>query len=186
MNWPLDLSLPQGRLTLPAAGRYTLQLARSDAAVDNLLGSARAALGAGGVGWMPEDGGLLGNLPAWENVLLSTQWHAPAALPVLEARIAGWMPRLGYDERAARTLLAQQPSRLSEDERRLIGWLRTLLARTRLVVLVGQALPVGAAGQRILALLDDELAGSALLVVGGEAPSGFVPLSFAAHEAGVP
>lgn len=186
MSWPLELSTPHGQLSIPAAGRYGLSSALPDAAIDELLGNARAVLGPVAVGWMPEDGGLLGNLPAWENLLLSTQWHAPAALPALEARVEAWMPRLGYDERATRVLLSQQPSRLTEDERRLIGWLRLLLTRTRLVLLAGQALPAGALGQRILTLLDDELAGSALLVVDYDAPSGFVPLSFAAHKAGVP
>lgn len=186
MTWPLELSTPAGRLVIPAGGRYKLMPVIQDAAIDDLLDAARAALGPVGVGWMPESGGLLGNLPAWENLLLSTQWHAPAALPALESRLVAWMKRLGYDDEATRVLLAQQPSRLDEDDRLLIGWLRLLLARPRLILLAGRALPAGAPGQRVLALVDEELVDVALVVVDDEAPAWFDPLSIAAHEASVP
>lgn len=186
MTWPLEIPTPRGRLLIPARGLYALAVPIQDEVIDDLLDSARAVLGQVGVGWMPEGGGLLGNLPAWENLLLSTQWHAPAALPALESRLSAWMAGLGYDAEGTRLLLSQQPSRLAEEDRLLVGWLRLLLARPKLVLLAGHALPAGAPGQRLLALIDEELADLALLVIDDEAPAGFIPLSIAAHEASVP
>ncbi|MFZ5756942.1 MAG: hypothetical protein ACOY3X_08575 [Pseudomonadota bacterium] len=183
MSWPLTLKVSRGALVIAEPGRYTLMPSATEALIDELLQAARAQLGDIGTGWMPEGGGLLNNLPAWENVLLSTQWHAPAALPALEARLRAWMARLGYDDEGARLLLSQAPARLHEDERRLVGWLRQLLSRPRLVLMAGLALPEGALGQRVLALLDEELAGTALLVVDDEAPGWFTPLSLAHAEA---
>lgn len=172
-----------GRLELRQPGRYALMPPASDDLIDEMLASARAQLGAIGVGWLPEQGGLLSNLPGWENILLSTQWHAPAALSALEARLQAWMAGFGYDPQRARVLLTQPQAQLEEDERRLIGWLRQLLARPKLVLLAGHALPEGALGNRILELLDDELAGTALLVIDDDAPAWFTPLSFVSAEA---
>ncbi|MFZ5723753.1 MAG: hypothetical protein ACOY33_08825 [Pseudomonadota bacterium] len=154
--------------------------------MDDLLTAGRLALGPVGIGWLPEGGGLLSNLPAWENLLLSTQWHAPAALPALEARLGAWMAQLGYDREGSRLLLSQATVRLDGSERLLVGWLRLLLARPKLVLLAGRALPEGALGQRVLGLIDEELAGSALLVVDDEAPAWFAPLSIAHAEAHTP
>lgn len=178
--------MSRGRLSIPGGGRYALVPPIHDTAIDELLDAARAVLGPAGVGWMPEGGGLLGNLPAWENLLLSTQWHAPAALSALESRLTAWMAALGYDAEGTRLLLSQQPSRLAEEDRLLVGWLRLLLVRPKLVLLAGHALPAGVLGQRVLALVDEELASAALLVIDDEAPAGFIPLSIVAHEASVP
>lgn len=183
MSWPLTIVTSAGRLELPQPGRYVLMPSAGDELVDELLAAARAQLGAIGVGWVPEQGGLLSNLPTWENILLSTQWHAPAALPALEARLQAWMGRLGYDPAGARLFLSRPHAQLDEDQRRLAGWLRQLLARPRLVLLAGQALPEGAPGQRILELLDEELAGTALLAIDDEAPAWFTPVSWTSTEA---
>lgn len=186
MSWPQDFATSRGVLHLPAVGRYVVMPAVSEDVIDELLTDARRVLGDVGVGWLPEGGGLLSNLPAWENILLSTQWHAPASLPALEARVRAWLERLGYDNAGAALLLSLSPSRLDADERSLIGWLRLLLARPKLILLAGQALPEGALGQRILALVDEELAACALVVVDDEAPAWFIPLSLRHVEASSP
>ena len=140
----------------------------------------------GAVGWVPANGGLLSNLPAWENVLLATQWHAPASLSALEARMRSWCLQFGYDENGAALLLSRPPARLDEDELRLLGWLRQLLSRPKLILLEGGALPDGPVGRLVRTLLAEELAGSVLLVVDGEPPEGFMPLSFQPVEAETP
>lgn len=183
-DWPLPLEIPRGTVTLPGPGNYRLDPPLLDMQVDGLLDAARAQLGATAVGWMPADGGLLGNLPAWENLLLSCQWHAPAALPALEARLTTWLPQLGYGDLAsARRLLAYAPSRLSPEHGVLVGWLRLLLVRPRLVLLSGQALPEGETGRQLAALVDEELANCARLVIDGAAPADYLPLPLVAREA---
>lgn len=186
MTWPLALRLGNNLLQIPSPGRYVLEPPVADSEVDDLLAGARAELGNAGVGWLAADGGLLGNLPTWENILLSTQWHAPAALPALETRLRAWMVRLGHDEAGTWRFLSQQPAFLADDERRIAGWLRLLLSRPKLVLLAGRALPQGAPGRQVLALLEEELTDCALVVVHDAAPAGFSPLSFHAVEANSP
>ncbi len=182
--WPLTLKMPRGTARIPGPGRYRLEPALLDMHIDDLLDVARAKLGAGGVGWMPADGGLLGNLPAWENLLLSCQWHVPAALPALEARLTAWLPRLGYEDPASvRRLLAYAPSRLAPEQGVLVGWLRMLLMRPRLIVLSGLALPEGEPGRRLMVLLEEELAGCARVIVDGRAPADYLSLPLIAREA---
>lgn len=186
MSWPLVIPLPHGRLVIPEPGRYGVVVdtaIEEDPLRDALMAGARAALGAGAVGWVPAGGGLLANLPAWENILLATQWHAPASLPSLEARLAAWCGQLGYDKAAAGHLLSRLPAYLEDDERRLVGWLRQLLARPRLVVCEQGAIPSGTAGRALLGLLDEELAGAALLVVDGAVPVEFRTLLITNDEA---
>lgn len=179
--WPLKLVFSNGSLQVPGPGKHALLVREDDEVieglVDDVLILARGVLGAGAVGWMPSNGGLLSNLPAWENVLLSTQWHAPASLQALEKRVHGWCIQLGYDTTALRALLARQPAYLDDDERRLVGWLRQLLSRPKLIVLRADALPEGGFGKALQALLADELAGTAFLVIDEVAPEGFEPLS---------
>lgn len=178
--WPLDLPCTAGVLTLPGPGRYAFVVQDDgrelDLWVDGLLAAARARFYEGAVAWMPENGGLLSNLPAWENVLLSTQWHAPASLAALETRVRGWCAQLGYDTTALDRLLARSPAFLDEDQRLLAGWLRHLLSRPRLVVMRAAALPDDAFGKAMLALLAEELPGAALLVVDEYVPAGFQPV----------
>lgn len=186
MSWPVDISHAHAVLRLPGPGWFALDAALDETSLDELLAGARLQLGPEAVGWVPAAGGLLSNLSAWENVLLATQWHAPASLPALEARMRSWCLRCGYDEPGVVRLLAQQPAQLSGDELRLLGWLRQLLARPRLLLFEGRAVPAGAVGRALRALLAEELAGSVLLVVDGEVPEGFTPLSFSAAEAELP
>lgn len=184
MTWPVELALPTGRLRVPGPGHYVLVPPAREGAIDALLDAAHAALGEVATGWMPQDGGLLSNLPAWENILLAIQWHAPAATPALDARLQAWMSRFDHDEDAARQLLSRPPARLLEDERRLVGWLRQMLARPRLVLLEGRALPAGTRGSILMELIGEELADCAFIVIDGHAPAGYAPLSFT--DEGVP
>lgn len=189
-RWPLLLRLPDGELCVPQAGWYALAVEADelviDGTVDDVLHAAQAVLGTGSVGWMPEGGGLLSNLPAWENLLLSTQWHVPASHSALESRLRGWCERLGYDKTATEALLSRQPVMLDDDERTLVGWLRQMLCRPRLVVLRARALPSAVEGGALRALIAEELAGSALLVVDEYVPAGFEALVVGKNGEGNP
>lgn len=151
------------RLVLPGPGRWCLP---GDAAPDALLAAGRQALGEASVGWIPGDGGLLANLPAWENLLLTVQWHAPAAPAVLQQRLQGWLAACGFDAAAGRALLASAPAQLSAAQCRLLGWLRMLLLRPRLLCCEPRALAVGAAGVALSNLLQEELPALVLVATG--------------------
>ncbi len=186
MSWPLELVVTTGAaaedsvLRIPGPGRYALAAVPDDATLDLLLANARTHLGQGGVGWVPETGGLLRNLPAWENILLTVLWHAPASLPAMEMRVRGWTARLGYDEAGTQALLSRQPDLLSTEEQNLIGWLRELLSRPKLILLAGRSLPAGVIGRGLRSLIDEELAGTALVVVDRPPPPDFGLLAFEA------
>jgi hypothetical protein len=180
-DWPLTLRLTQGDVIIPGPGRYALIVNEYvddlEVVTDDVLAAAYRTLGNNAVGWMPEEGGLLSNLPAWENILLSTQWHAPAALPALEARVRGWCEQLGYDTSALTALFSRQPSFLSEDDRRMMGWLRQMLCRPRLLLLRSGSLPAGRSGALLQSMVDGELASTAFLCVDEQAPPNYQPLT---------
>lgn len=164
MSWPLALEFAGARLTVPGPGRWRLQPVPDAERVDALLAAARVRL-PGAVGWLSADGGLVSNLPAWENLLLTTQWHTPASLPAMESRLSRWLAALGRDADAAARLMATVPARLQADERVLVGWLRQMLARPKLLVLEGQALALPVQQPALAALIDEELTQAALLCV---------------------
>ncbi len=188
MNWPLRINTGNYRLEIPGPGRYVLGTDADAGVIDTLLAAARAQLGDAAVGWLPEDGGLLSNLPAWENLVLARQWHAPATVPGLETSIAGWCARLGHDATGTARLLASPPAQLADDERRQVGWLRQLLLRPRLLLLECAVLPPVDAP--LHALIDDVLADAALLVIDAASdargPAGFAALSFQQTEVVLP
>lgn len=180
-QWPVELKLEQGVVSIPGPGRFAYVVNEYvddlEVVTDEVLAAAYNVLGVNAVGWVPEDGGLLGNLPAWENILLATQWHTPAALPALESRVRGWCTDLGYDGGALAVLFSRQPALLSEEDRLLMGWLRQMMSRPQVVVLRADAIPRGRLSTTLLKLIDQELATSALLVVDERAPDGYRPIT---------
>lgn len=188
MNWPVRIDTGNYRLEIPGPGRYVLGTDADAGVIDALLVAARAQLGDAAVGWLPEDGGLLSNLPAWENLVLARQWHAPATLAELEATIGDGCARLGHDAAATARLLASPPAQLGEEQRHQVGWLRQLLLRPRLLLLECAVLP--AVGTPLHGLLDEAFADAALLVIdaAGDAhgPAGFTSLSFQQTEVALP
>lgn len=175
MSWPLLLDVPGCRVQVPGPGAWALPSPVDDAVIDALLAASRLRLGAIGVGWVPAGGGLVANLPVWQNVLLATQWHAPASMAALEARVRGWCDRLTPDSDETARLLLSMPARLDDEERCVAGWLRQLLARPKLILLEARALPGGVTGARVRALLAEELPAAALVAV-DRCPPGFEPL----------
>lgn len=171
-------------LHIPAPGRYALADFAADDA-DTLLRAARAQAGTEHTGWIPDDDGLLENLTLWENILLTTQWHAPASPAALAARLQGWLSRLGYAEQAASDWLAQSPGNVPLQERRLACWLRMLLLRPRVLLLERGAWSAIQTDRNLGALVDEELSGCALLAIDPVAPEDFTAL-IADEEAAVP
>lgn len=151
-------------LCIPGPGRYALANIAADD-VDALLRAARAQAGIEHTGWIPDDDGLLENLKLWENILLATQWHAPASPAALAARLQGWLSRLGYNAEAAGDWLAQSPGNLSLQERRLACWLGMLLLRPRVLLLERGAWSAVCADPNLRALVGEELSGCALLAI---------------------
>jgi ABC-type proline/glycine betaine transport system ATPase subunit len=183
--WPLEIAVPQGVYHLPGPGHFAVLVNEYvddlEVVTDEVLAAAYRALDINSVGWVPEDGGLLGNLPAWENILLATQWHAPAALTSLETRVREWCKELGYDGGALSVLFSRQPALLSEEDRLLMGWLRQMMSRPQVVVMRADAIPRGRLSKTLLQLIEQELASSALLVVDERIPEGYQPLTLAPH-----
>lgn len=167
MSWPLPLTLGTTLYHVPGPGRYATGVRPSDDDLDDLLRQARAALGDGAVGWLPAGGGLVSNLAVWENVLLATEWLAPASTAAMEARLRRWLERPGLAPTTdVGALFAARPARIAPEERRLAGWLRQLLLRPKLLLLDAAVLPPS--GSPLWEIIDSELGGTALLLLDGE------------------
>lgn len=177
MNWPVNLNVDTMRLHIEAPGRYALAPVAGIPGTDALLHAARMQLGVQAVGWVPAEDGLLANLTLWENILLATQWHAPASPAALAARLRNWLEQLSQTEAQASIWLSRSPGEVSVPEQRLAAWLRILLLRPRVVLMETDAWSTVSADSRLAALIDNELAGCALLAVDTPAPPGFVMLS---------
>lgn len=173
MTWPLVIALGATQHVLAGPGRHALARRLDEAELDEVLRQARAHLGAPAVGWLPASGGLVSNLAVWENILLATEWLAPASLAAQEARLRRWLDALAIAPGDAAGLLAARPARVSPEERRLAGWLRQLLLRPKLLLLEAPVLPP--AGSVLWNLVESELGGCALLLIDGERP-GWQPL----------
>jgi len=85
-------------------------------------------------------GGLIGNLKVWENLLLPVQYHPRHVVPApasLEARAESFFAALGLARERFFDLCALLPERLTEFERRLVAFVRGLLAEPEIMVYDG-------------------------------------------------
>jgi phospholipid/cholesterol/gamma-HCH transport system ATP-binding protein len=80
------------------------------------------------VGVVPENGGLISNLKAWENILLPASYHLGKTADAVETEVAELFRRFGYTDEAIETLMGRLPDGLSLLEKRLAA-----LARARLM-----------------------------------------------------
>lgn len=114
---------------LPASGR--IELFGQDPAA--LSEPARLDLLAR-VGFVPEDGGLISNLKAWENLILPATYHRGESPAALESRVSALAKRLGVPAASLATLLGKLPDQLTLAERRQVALLRAALMKPSLLV----------------------------------------------------
>jgi ABC-type multidrug transport system ATPase subunit len=122
----------------------------------------------GSIGWVPEAGGLISNLKAWENVTLPLWYHGKRRVGEAEEKAARWLAALGVSSEAMPAFMASPAGLLSTLERKRAGLLRGLMLAPRLLVVDGALLnglppDTRAAWAAALEMLANE--GSSVLVV---------------------
>lgn len=116
-----------------------LELAAGERAAEagriTLHGLALADAPAGSIAWLPENGGLISNLKAWENATLPLWYHQPDRPEVDEGQVRRWLAQMGVNDEGMADLMASPVGRLRTVERKMIGLLRCLLQAPQLIVL---------------------------------------------------
>lgn len=144
----IDLALGE---RMPEAGNVTLDGAALDAAPP------------GSLGWVPENGDLIGNLKTWENVTLPLWYHRTRRVAETEAALSRWLTALGVPDGAMAAFMASPAARLNALERKRAGLLRGLLLMPRVLV-VDAGLFSGVSREEVtswMAALDELVAGEA-------------------------
>ncbi len=126
------------RLTAKEEKSSVIELAVGERAPEagsvTLDGSPLDAATPGSIGWVPESGGLVSNLKAWENVTLPLWYHGKRRIADTEEKAARWLAALGVEQDATETFMASPAGRLSTLERKRAGLLRGLLLAPRVLV----------------------------------------------------
>ncbi len=85
-------------------------------------------------GFVPEQGGLISNLKAWENLLLPAAYHQGLDAAAAEARVAAWWREADPDTTDLREVMGKLPDRLTAFERRVVALIRVLLPQPEFLV----------------------------------------------------
>lgn len=85
-------------------------------------------------GFVPEQGGLISNLKAWENLLLPAAYHHGLDAQAAEARVAALWREADPDGADLRETMGKLPDRLTVFERRVVALIRALLPQPELLV----------------------------------------------------
>jgi ABC-type transporter Mla maintaining outer membrane lipid asymmetry ATPase subunit MlaF len=81
------------------------------------------------------NGGLISNLRVWENVTLPVQYHGVQVRGKLEDNVVNLFENAGVrDEKTLSTLLSKLPDQLSLFEKRLVGFVRSMLMAPEMIV----------------------------------------------------
>lgn len=83
---------------------------------------------------VPPDGGFVGNLKVWENLVLPAAYHGHPRLEELDARAGSIFRRIGGDGRSGVELCAQPPGQLSHLELRCAAFVRAMLVEPEIMV----------------------------------------------------
>ena len=83
---------------------------------------------------VPPDGGFVGNLKVWENLVLPAAYHGQPRLEELDARAGSIFRRIGGDGRGGAEVCAQPPGRLSNLELRCAAFVRAMLVEPEIMV----------------------------------------------------
>jgi len=95
--------------------------------VERLVETALAAI-------VPVDGGLIGNLKVWENLLLPSAYHRGAQSSELEQRATTLFAEFGVSGATFETLCTTLPDHLGRFQRRLCAFVRAVLTEPRIMV----------------------------------------------------
>jgi phospholipid/cholesterol/gamma-HCH transport system ATP-binding protein len=119
----LEFELNRGR---------TYQVITSDPQVHRTLVAQLNDTGLAAV--VPPDGGLIGNLKVWENLVLPRAYHGRPRYAELESRAERVYGEFGIVGSAFKTICAGLPDRLDRFERRLTAFARAILAEPEIMV----------------------------------------------------
>lgn len=120
----LEITLDRGRtyrLVVPDAQRRRTIVNRLDA-------SGLAAI-------VPASGRLIANLRVWENMVLPLAYRGGTATDELEARASALFAELGYSPAQVQSLASRLPDQIGTMERRLVAFVRAMLAEPEVLVL---------------------------------------------------
>ena len=100
-----------------------------EALIEGLVGTALAAI-------VSADGGLIGNLKAWENLVLPAAYHGDgiSRYGELEQRAARVFGEFGVSGASFEALCATLPDHLGRFEQRLCAFVRAMLTEPRIMV----------------------------------------------------
>ena len=83
---------------------------------------------------VPADGGLIGNLRVWENLVLPVAYHGSPRYDELERHAAEILAAFGVSGERFEALCTAHPDHLDRFERRLFAFVRAMLTKPRLMV----------------------------------------------------
>ena len=83
---------------------------------------------------VPADGGLIGNLKVWENLVLPAAYHGSLRSSDLETQAAAVLAGFGISGAKFEVLCTTLPDHLDRFERRLCAFVRAMLTQPRLMV----------------------------------------------------
>jgi ABC-type transporter Mla maintaining outer membrane lipid asymmetry ATPase subunit MlaF len=86
------------------------------------------------VGVVPEDGGLIGNLKVWENVLLPSMYHHGRTVTDVEPYVVALFQELYPTQHDLGSMMGKLPDQLTVLERRLVAVARAFLLEPELVI----------------------------------------------------
>lgn len=86
------------------------------------------------IGVVPEDGGLISNLKAWENLMLPAWYHHGLTARTAEPEVVQIFQRLGQDENSLRRWLGRLPGQLSLTEKRSVALARAMLMQPEIMI----------------------------------------------------
>lgn len=91
-----------------------------------------------GVVIVPHNGGLISNLRIWENIVLPVQYHGIQLPGTVEDNVMTLLEQFGLtEEEAISSLMLKLPDQLSLYEKRLIGFVRSMLVGPELIIYDG-------------------------------------------------
>jgi len=119
----IELELNAGRVYHAIVARGAVR----EALIEQLVETGLAAI-------VPADGGLIGNLKVWENLVLPAAYHGDAQNRELEERAARVFAEFGVSGASFEALCTTLPDHLGRFEQRLCAFVRAMLDGPRIMV----------------------------------------------------